>query len=360
MRAEATIKARAHSALACQHATAEMRLRPLAEVQSLWSGFAAQAPGALLYHREPWLDLLRRAFGLELWVATFESGGELRAACVLAQSKRPFRPRLIALPFSDMAPPLALERSAMLALLGNLSALGGRGGYEIRGLAVPEPWQVASCFSLWMLNLERPAPALERALGENFRRNLRRAARAGVRVERGRQVAHLERFYALHLQARRRLGLPAQPARFFKLLGELFAPAELLEVWIASHGSRDAAALVMLRDGDRLYYKWGARASAGMAGASQLLFWSVLEEFAGRLRLLDLGRTDTRNLGLSRFKHELGGRPVALPYSFFPHQPRQVSAEALSGGRRLLSRLWRHLPLPATRLLSAAVYEYLA
>lgn len=353
--------ATAEKAPAWQDREGQVRLRPLAQVQSLWRSFAAQAPETLLYHREPWLELLRRVFAFELWVATFESGADLRAACVLAQSKSPFRPRLIALPFSDISPPLFVDRGAMLALLGGLSALrASGGGCEIRGLAAPDPWRVVNCFSHWTLDLERPRAALERALSQNFRRNLRRASAAGVRVERGRQAAHLERFYALHLEARRRLGLPAQPARFFRLLRELFAPAERLEVWIASHGSRDAAALVLLGDGERLYYKWGARCTEGAPGASHLLFWSVLEEFAGCFRLLDLGRADARNHGLSRFKHELGGRPAALPYAYFPHEPRQVSSEALSGGRRLVSRLWRHLPRPATRLLSAAIYGYLA
>lgn len=104
----------------------------------------------------------------------------------------------------------------------------------------------------------------------------------------------------------------------------------------------------------------GRAPSPAPAGINHLLFWSLIEEFAGKAASLDLGRADIRNEGLSRFKRELGATSEPLPYAFFPKGPHHASAEVLNGPRKILSRIWRRLPLPATRALGAAFYGYLA
>ncbi len=51
---------------------------------------------------------------------------------------------------------------------------------------------------------------------------------------------------------------------------------------------------------------------------------------------------------------------MPLPYSYYPSAPKQVSAEVLSGPALALSQAWRRLPLAATRVLSSALYRYMA
>jgi hypothetical protein len=128
---------------------------------------------------------------------------------------------------------------------------------------------------------------------------------------------------------------------------------------VADKGRMIAAGL-MLRSFDSLHYKWSARHDDSAAGAAQLLIWSVIERHAGVTRSLNLGRTDTRNSGLVRFKKEAGAQSSALPYSFYPDAPSQVSAEVLSGPMLLLSQGWRRLPRIASRALSSALYRYMA
>ena len=97
-----------------------------------------------------------------------------------------------------------------------------------------------------------------------FRRAAKRARNAGVRVERGSEMGLIQRLYSMHRETRRRLGVPVQSLRFFELSREIFAPRDAFEVWLAVDGGRDAAGLILLRHGDRLYYKWSAR-SVGTA-----------------------------------------------------------------------------------------------
>jgi hypothetical protein len=337
---------------------ADLRIDSYAQAQESWREWLARSPQAGLYHGERWLGLLQRVYRMPLSVAQIELTREgQRAACVLAHP-HPFSKRAVALPFSDYAPPLATGARARTALLDLLA--NQRSPVELRGQNAQSPWQVSSTFALWSLDLRRPLAQLQAGLATNFRRNLKRAARALVQVEYGADSALLTRFHALHGEARRRHGLPAPPARFFRALGQLFAPSGELEVWIASRAGRDLCAVVLLRDGQRLYYKWGARASGDTFATSHLLLWQVIERAAGRCAVLDLGRADVRNAGLNRFKAELGAQAEPLPYAFVPRAPRNLSAEHLGGLGLLLSRVWKRLPPPLARALGGAIYGLLA
>ncbi len=346
------------------HASGEnaghLTLRPLSQSRDTWQRLLSTIPGADLCHGYAWLDLLSEAYGLSMWLATFARERGVVAGCVFARSHNPFVKRFVSLPFSDNCPPLALDREAAGELLDALVAQATPGTvYEIRGIEAGAPWETDGCFVNWRLNLHRPLASIEQGLGLNFRRNLRRAAQAGIKVERGDGLDHLKRFYALQLESRRRFGLPPQPWQFFKLARERFTPG-IFEVWLASEHQQDVAAAIFLRDGEVIHFKWGARKVDRRSNANHLLFWNAIEEFVPRAVALDLGRTDFRNEGLMRFKKELGATATPLPYSFYPRAPRQVSPEVLTGGYKVLAQVWRRLPIFASRPLSRAIYRFLA
>jgi hypothetical protein len=340
---------------------ARLRWQPFGQGRAIWQDLLASAPEATLYHRPAWIDLLGRAYQFSLWLGTLEQDGEVAAGCVMARTNNPFVRRFMALPFSDSCPPLAINGEASVDLLEALPAQAPSGtAYEIRGSRAPLPWQTVDCFASWKLHLDHASQGLERNLAANFRRNLRRASREAIGIEHGSGLEYLQRFYRMQLASRRSFGLPPQPWRFFRLVQETFSAGENFDVWIASKDGRDVAAAVFLRDRECIYYKWGARRADDHSGANHLLFWSAIEAYAGRAEFMDLGRTDLRNLGLSRFKHELGAFPVPLPYSFYPRAPEQISPEVLTGHRKQLARVWRRLPLVVTRMLGRAAYRFLA
>jgi len=329
--------------------------------QESWRNLATAANGATLYHDERWLRLLQQAYGFEITIAAIRDGAELGAACLLAQTKNPFRRRFVGLPFSDTCSPLAAD-PGLLPLLadGLIGQTPPRGGYEIRGVALPAPWQVVDCFGEWRVDLKRPIAELSRRSASHFRRKVRRSIEDGLSVRCGSSLEDLHGFYQLMMETRHRKGLPVQSMRFFKRAHELFSPAGDIEIWSVIQQGRVIAAGLMLRAFDCLHYKWSARRTDSPSGAAHLLLWSVIERHTGITGSINLGRTDVRNAGLVRFKKEAGAEPSALPYSFYPKAPNQISAEVLSGPRRMLSQAWRRLPPFATRALSTAIYRYMA
>jgi hypothetical protein len=337
----------------------ELQLLPLDRARVAWAHLAASHPDATLYHRGPWLEVLRRGLGVHPLVAIIGDNNSTLAACLLARGGNPFRRALISLPFSDFSPPLAVDDSALESLISGLPSIASGSRLELRGFAASAPWQVLSHFQRWTLDLSRPFQAIERAADREVRRHLRRASGAGVTVECSRGAEAMETFFWLQLGSRRRLGLPSQPLKFFRLVHEVFAGIDSIEVWFAVHQGVRIAAVVVLRDGDTLHAKWSARTAGGPDGASHMIFMSIAEQHAQRARALDFGRTDSRNRGLSRFKRDLGATAAALPYSYFPEMPSMTSAENLTGVWRTASGVWRNLPLPVARVLNSVTYRYL-
>jgi Acetyltransferase (GNAT) domain len=338
----------------------ELRILPLHRARAAWEALAASHPEATLYHRRPWLEVLWRAFGVYPSVAIIGEYKSTLAACLLAPGGNPLRRSLISLPFSDFCPPLAVDDSALDSLMSGLSGLAAQSRLEIRGVAASAPWHVLNHFQRWTLDLWRPFQAIERAADREVRRHLRRALEAGVTVECSRDAEAIDCFFNLQLESRRRLGVPSQPLKFFRLVHEVFAKLDSIEVWFASHQGKRIAAVVVLRDDDVLHAKWSARIAGSPDGASHSIFMSIVEQHALRARSLDFGRTDSRNRGLSRFKRELGAAPSGLPYSYFPQMPNVTSAENLTGVWQTASSVWRKLPLPVTRVLNNLTYRYLA
>jgi hypothetical protein len=339
----------------------DVTIQPLADALHQWKQLGEASGNATLFHTPAWAQVLRRAYGFRVFAATLERDGKVLAGCLLSRTKNPFARHVVGLPFSDSCAPLGVDQDAIAALMRGLAAAPPLGGnLEIRGIKASAPWQTVDCFEQWSLDLARPFAEVQRAADRNFRRQVKRAASEAFKIENGDSAAMLRRFYAIQLETRRRLGVPPQPLRFFSLVREVFAQSHGLEVWLASCAGRDQAAVVVLRDGPTLYAKWSARTAESAAGASHLLFFSILEHHAGKAVSLDLGRTDARNTGLARFKAEMGAAPVPLPYSYFPRTARRTSAEDPDRATSALTRIWRRVPLPVTRAVGAIAYRYLA
>ncbi len=338
-----------------------LTIEPLSDALPRWSTLLATTSGASLYHREPWLKALQRAYGLRLFVATIARGRDVLAGCVLAQSGGlPLRSRMVSLPFSDYCPPLGVDDDAKSLLRDALAEHPPASRLEIRGVEPGAPWVAQHCFQRWVIDLSKPLPFLKQRTSKTFRYEARRAAASGVQIEKGSSSQHVRRFYRLQLETRRRLGLPPQPLGFFAAVREEFAGNGGIELWFAVAGDRDLAAIFLLRDGDDLYCKWAARRTPGTLGANHLLNIALIEEYAGRAKLLDLGRVDMRNAGLVHFKKALGAKPFALPYAYFPKAPDSSNSEAMGPLMQTASRLWRHLPVPVTRVVGASIYRYFA
>ena len=257
----------------------ELRIVPLERARAAWENLAGSHPEATLYHRGPWLEVLRRAFGVHPSVAIIGESESTLAACLLAPGGNPIRRSLISLPFSDFCPPLAVDDSARDSLMPWLSNLTAS-RLEIRGVAASNPWHVLDHFQRWTLDLSRPSRRSSALPTAKCDAICVAPPRQGSRLN----VRAASTQSKTSLASSSKAGAASESRRnrtsFSGLVHEVFAKLDSIEVWFASHQGKRIAAVVVLRDGDVLHAKWSARAAGGPDGASHSIFMSIVEHHA--------------------------------------------------------------------------------
>jgi hypothetical protein len=192
--------------------------------------------------------------------------------------------------------------------------------------------------------------------GGPVHRAIRKAQREGVDARLSQSPADLLLFYRLHLQTRRRLGVPIQPRRFFHALWQLVVESGLGFVVFASQAGQPIAAALFLAWNRNLIYKFGASDSRYWdLRPNNLVFWTAIEWACQHgYRLLDFGRTDLDNQGLRDFKSRWGSIEVPLVYSHVaPAPPRPMSDAPM----RALAIVIRSSPPIVCRALGELLYR---
>jgi CelD/BcsL family acetyltransferase involved in cellulose biosynthesis len=287
-----------------------------------WRKFVRGEPEATAFHHPAWAELLEDCYGYRPFVlAATDEGGGLVAGLPVMEVRR----RWVALPFTDVCPPLGggadfaveldtVRREARVAQLEVRAALVGPGVHTTTSAVVhtlalsPDPDEVFARF--------------------RDKRTFRQAERAGVAVRRGEAARDLtDTFYGLHVRTRRRLGVPVQPRRFFELLWDRLDREGLGFVLVAAFGGEPVAAAVFLAMNQTVTYKFGASDPQFLGlRPNNLLFWSAIRWGCEHgYRRFDFGRSDLANEGLRRFKRGFGASEEPLPYSTLadraPHAP---------------------------------------
>jgi CelD/BcsL family acetyltransferase involved in cellulose biosynthesis len=338
-------------------------LDPLADER--WADLVERAPDATMFHHPAWLRLLRDSYRYELTACCVDgSDGTLVAGLPIAEvASRLTGRRLVALPFSDLCPPLVAPGPAPgagPALAGALDTLRRRHGValEVRGTGgALEGAPPGDRFHHHLLALEPDVAAVERRFAKpQVARGVRRALREGLTTELRTDKAALESFYVLHTGTRRRLGVPTQPRRFIRGFEALFDQG-LGFVLLVHRGDRPVAAAVFLTFRDVLTYKYGASDERFLAARpNNLLFMEAIRWGCEHgMRTLDFGRTHWHQEGLRAFKLAWGAEERELRY-------RNLGG-ATAPGRSAQIERWlgaaiRRSPPLAGRVIGEVLYRH--
>lgn len=327
-----------------------------------WAEFVDRCPQASIFHHRAWLGLLNECYRYPLAAAAvLDAAGRPVAGLPLALiSSRLTGRRLVALPFSDVCPPLLVPGGSPEALQVLAETVEGEGRRRDLRLEVRAPFvqlgRPVDRFHLHVVDLRDGLGEVERRYASRARRHARKARRMGVEVRQRVDGEALEAFYALHLRTRRRLGVPTQPKAFVRALAGLFA-RELGFVALARFEGRTVAAAVFLRAGGTLTYKYGASDERYLhTRPNNLIFAQVIEWACDQgLATLDLGRTDFEQEGLSAFKRSLGATEETLAYTY-GGTVRKPSTPSWTG--RAATQLIRKSPPAVGAAIGEVLYRH--
>lgn len=335
---------------------------PALETNESQETFSPSPGGESVFASRPWLSALKEVYGYRPLL--YPLGDPPRAVLAICEVKsRLTGRRWVSVPFADHCEPGATQPEELEAVLRRFleePAVQGARYVELRPLSARwhETLQTLGfrpSAQFWYHEIDlRPGPeGLWRNLhAGSIRRKVRRAEREGLELQAGNSPELLREYYRLHLRTRRRQGVPPQPFRWFRVLGEQFG--DRLRVYLASFQGRPVSGIVTLRWGLTLIYKYGASDERwNQLGGNPFLMWRAMEEACSAgLETFDLGRCDCDNAGLAQYKQRLGAARLSLTYFRKPATAAQTS-------RPLAHEVCRRLPLPVLQLLGRLFYRHL-
>ena len=329
-----------------------------------WLELVRRSPAAEAFHHPRWLELLRAQYGYEFQACCIASGRGIEAGLPFARiESRLTGRRLVAVPFSDVCVPLLSRDASPTALdaLGPaLAAEASREGLDLTVHAalpsVPGAFVKPGFFCHLLPLAEDPAEVEQNYSKSQIKRGIKKARREGLTAERRTDAAALDAFYALHLQTRRRLGVPTQPKRFIRRFEDLFDAGLGFVELVLDEGEPIAAAVFLTYNGT-VTYKYGASDADKLAKRPNNLLFAEVIRWAceAGFSTLDFGRTDIDNEGLRSFKRSWGAEEVELSYTYL------AECEPSPGpGRRdrVLGATIRRSPALVGRLIGEALYRH--
>ena len=331
-----------------------------------WDSIAALHRDAGCFHTNAWARVLHQTYKHQPFYLHFSWGRGLAALVPLMEVRSPFTGRRgVCLPFSDACEPLIFDSEVVSPVRDELIRLAQQCRWkylEIRGgksLALcPNPF---TKFYGHTLDLRSGVKELVSRFASPVRRAIRKAERSDVSalIVRNRQA--IGDFYQLHVQTRRRHGLPPQPASFFLSIYEHIIKPGLGFIVLAQRGSRPIAAAIFFCFGKNAVYKYGASDKRFQElRANNLVMWQGIQFLARNgAEKLHFGRTEQKNEGLRRFKLSWNTQEETIDYFRVDPSGRQCLAPVRSRDSGLHNKVFGRLPLIFNRLAGSLIYPHL-
>jgi hypothetical protein len=331
-----------------------------------WRAFAA-AHGTF-YHRPEWAHCLREVYRFPLECFSARSDGELRGLLAVAEIPALLGPRrLVSLPFSYAAGPLALEEATAAALTQAVRDRARERGIrrvELKSRGEHPPgagYHRTSHYSTYEVSTDGGEAALWGRLHPgSTQRSIRKAQKAGLIVRRGETTDDWQIMAELEERTAHGHGLPAPPRRFFIEGCRTLQSAGLAALYLASTFGGTPAAAITLWKGTRSWiYAFGA-SDPGLLEyrPNHLLIWSAMQDAAAAGCGFDLGRAAPEQEGLVEFKRRWGGQALPLAYDYWPEAGGLNVVRRDRGSMAAMAAVWSRLPASVARL-GSGLYRYL-
>jgi hypothetical protein len=271
--------------------------------------------------------------------------------------------RGVSLPFTDLC--FSLGSAEAGALHKAALTEGQRRGWRyLECRSSDDGWPGASpSLSFWghAIDLRGGVDQLLGGMNAAVRRGVRKAEKAGLKVEFRTDADAIAAYFDLHCNTRRRHGLPPQPFSFFDNVRRTMLSAGQGEVGLVWSGRQAIAGAVYLGLGRQIMYKYGASDyEAQEWRPNNLLMWGAMQRYAANgYERLHLGRTSIGHEGLRRFKLGFGAAESRISFCKFDFKTKQfVTEEDKVEG--WFNRIFERMPLFVLRLAGKMLYPHLS
>jgi hypothetical protein len=337
-----------------------------AEPPDDWAEFAGDH--GTFYHLPEWALCIRDIYRLPLECYSARVDGRLQGLLAVAEVPGLLGPRrLVSLPFSYAAGPLAADSSTADALAAAVRESAGdrrirRVELKSRGEFPPAPgFQRISHYTTYEVPTDGGEAAVWQQLhAGSTQRSIRKGQKSGIVVRRGETAADWLAMAELEERTAHAHGLPSPPRRFFVEGCHRLQAAGLAAVYLAFTAAGERAAAIAVWKGPRSWiYGFGAADPAHLEHRpNHVLLWTAIQDAIAADRRFDLGRVAPEQQGLLEFKRRWGGQAIPLAYDYWPEPGGLNLAPRDRGAMAAMAAVWSRLPARVARL-GAGLYRYL-
>lgn len=327
-----------------------------------WDDFVRVHPRGTPFHLTAWRRSVETVFGFEPRYLVAADGEEWRAVLPLFLVDNFLTGRvLISSPFAVYGGVLALSDAERSLFREHLTALGARLGVqyvELRNAYEDQclGWPRIDRYSTFVFPLApRTRDQLLQTLPKKTRNLVRKALRYPYET---RPAEHLGPFLDLMARTYRRLGSPIFPAAWFRALQREFGEmADVREVHVDAN--LVAASLnFYFREEMHTYYAASAPEAWEKSPNNFLYFDHLCWAGENGFRLFDFGRSK-KDSGHSDFKRHWAASVRDLPYEILLVRRKRLPDFSPKNPKfRIVSGVWRRLPLRLTRALGPRLIRF--
>lgn len=326
-----------------------------------WDGFVQAHPAGTFFHRSGWHRVIGEAFGQRPHFMLAERAGRICGVFPLVHMRsRLFRRNtLVSTPFCVLGGPLGedgvVDQALVEAGLALMISLGAE-SCEMRtlegGFAGPGWVAGPAIYDIFRRSIPPDEEACLKAIPRKQRAVVRKAIDLGLTSTIDRDC---RRFFGLYAESVHNLGTPVFPAKYFRLLLEVFGDAaEILTVF---DGDKPLCGVLSFIDKREIlpYYAGGGIAARGRGG-HDFMYWQVMRRaIALGCDTFDFGRSK-RETGPHKFKTNWGFAPTPLGYQFYLRPGASMpDTNPLSPKYQRKIEMWKRLPLGVANALGPMI-----
>jgi hypothetical protein len=333
---------------------------------SEWNALVRAHPDSTAFHEAGWAVVIHETYGHQPLYLCFADANDVVALVPLIEILSPITGRrAVCVPFSDACGPLLFRDGSVGVIKDGLIRFGRQRGWkycEIRGGelsgAAAEP---ALTFYGHTLRLSAEADAVFAGFASGAKRAIRQAIRNGVNAEISRDRVAVQEFYKLHVQTRKRHGVPPQPLAFFANVHMTMIESGLGFTVLARSKGRTVAGAIFFRNAKRALYKFAASdIEFTNSRGNNLVLWTAIQYLIGQgCEELHFGRTSPDNDGLRRFKLSWGAEETMIQYTQLDVKQERWAPAIRRERQGLQNRIFRGLPSAVNRLAGTILYSHL-
>lgn len=290
--------------------------------------FINQNPQASVYHHPAWLRALERTFGYNVhYLVIKDESGKIEGLFPFLTARSLFTgKRIITLPFSTYCDPLMDYKKLPLAMNFLREKFPEFDKIEIRSLNnlnnYLTDFEINSEYCTHILKLKNSVEeTFESFHPTSVRASIRRAEKNNLSIQWDNSYSHLNIFYYLEFNLRKRLLLPPIPYNFFRNVFEELSKYDLISLPVVYQDDIPVAAGFILKFKNKYYLEYTAsdKQYLNLYPNHKLFFEVIKKAHNSGANYVDFGRTNIDNTSLITFKEKW----AAEKYPVFHHISRK-------------------------------------